>query len=99
MQGRSLYSRCRPLGRSLRSRLLHGGVETPISHKAKGEHWLNPTLLVVGSIPVLTFALGTWQLQRLQWKVNLIHDLEDKIQQKPLPLPTRVKSISFTSLC
>jgi hypothetical protein len=81
------------------SRWVHGGTETTISQKAKRGYWLSPTLLVVGSIPVLTFALGTWQLQRLQWKVDLIHDLEEKMQQKPVSLPNRVKSVRFASSC
>ncbi|KAF8735214.1 hypothetical protein AX14_002479 [Amanita brunnescens Koide BX004] len=47
-------------------------------------------MMLVGTIPVLTFALGTWQLKRLKWKVNLIDELEEKLQLRPLPLPPKV---------
>ncbi|KNZ75035.1 Surfeit locus protein 1 [Termitomyces sp. J132] len=47
-------------------------------------------MLLIGFIPVFTFALGTWQLQRLKWKVNLIDELEEKLQLQPLSLPRRI---------
>ncbi|KAH9950880.1 SURF1-domain-containing protein [Amylocystis lapponica] len=40
----------------------------PSSYRAKKESLLTPTMLLVGLIPIFTFALGTWQVQRLQWK-------------------------------
>jgi surfeit locus 1 family protein len=53
--------------------------------------WLSPTIFFIGFIPVFTFALGTWQLQRLKWKVALIDELEEKLQLEPLSLPGQVK--------
>ncbi|KAG6821408.1 hypothetical protein H0H93_014205 [Arthromyces matolae] len=47
-------------------------------------------MFLVGIIPVFTFALGTWQLQRLKWKVNLIDELEEKLQLQPLVLPSKI---------
>ncbi|KAG6911618.1 hypothetical protein DXG01_011921 [Tephrocybe rancida] len=47
-------------------------------------------MLLIGFIPVFTFALGTWQLQRLKWKVNLIDELEEKLQLQPLSLPPKI---------
>ncbi|KAG5654690.1 hypothetical protein H0H81_007446 [Sphagnurus paluster] len=41
-------------------------------------------------MPFFTFALGTWQLQRLKWKVNLIDELEEKLQLQPLSLPPKI---------
>ncbi|EFE33835.1 uncharacterized protein ARB_07300 [Trichophyton benhamiae CBS 112371] len=38
-------------------------------------------------IPVTAFALGTWQVQRLEWKSNLIAKFEDRLIKPPLPLP------------
>jgi surfeit locus 1 family protein len=38
-------------------------------------------------IPVTTFCLGTWQVFRLQWKLNLIEDLEKKTTQSPVGIP------------
>jgi len=47
-------------------------------------------MLFIGFIPIFTFALGTWQLQRLQWKVALIDELEEKLQLQPLSLPDKI---------
>lgn len=47
-------------------------------------------------MPFFTFGLGTWQLQRLQWKVDLIDELEEKLQLQPLSLPKRIKSVFFS---
>ncbi|KAG8787722.1 surf-like protein [Ceratobasidium sp. 428] len=55
-----------------------------------GFSWTSPTTLVLGSIPIFTFGLGTWQIQRLQWKVALIDELEEKARREPLILPKRI---------
>ena len=49
-----------------------------------------PGLLVLAVIPVTAFALGTWQVQRLGWKTELIARFEDRLVRAPLPLPPRV---------
>ena len=59
--------------------------------KARRDSWLNPTIFVLGFIPIFTFALGTWQLQRLQWKINLIDELKEKLEREPITLPRLVK--------
>jgi cytochrome oxidase assembly protein ShyY1 len=41
-------------------------------------------------IPVTAFALGTWQIQRLKWKTDLIAKCEDRLVRPPLPLPPRI---------
>lgn len=41
-------------------------------------------------IPITAFALGTWQVQRLDWKTKLIAKLEDQLVKPPLPLPPRI---------
>lgn len=41
-------------------------------------------------IPIISFALGSWQIQRLEWKTNLIAKYEDRLVRDPLPLPPRV---------
>ena len=48
-------------------------------------------MLFIGFIPILSFGLGTWQLRRLQWKVALIDELEEKLQLEPLSLPERIE--------
>lgn len=58
---------------------------------AKRYSMLSPTMLLVGIIPFFTFALGTWQVQRLQWKINLIDEVREKMEREPITLPNRVK--------
>ncbi|PNY24424.1 Cytochrome oxidase assembly protein shy1 [Tolypocladium capitatum] len=41
-------------------------------------------------IPITAFALGTWQVQRLGWKTELIAKFEDRLVREPLPLPPHV---------
>ena len=42
------------------------------------------------TIPATSFALGTWQVQRLEWKKGLIRDLEAKTQGHIIPLPENI---------
>ncbi|XP_073455615.1 surfeit locus protein 1 [Aquarana catesbeiana] len=39
-------------------------------------------------IPVATFSLGTWQVQRRKWKLKLIEQLESQVNATPIPLTT-----------
>lgn len=55
-------------------------------------------MVVVGIIPFFTFALGTWQLKRLKWKINLIDELEEKLQLPPLTLPSKIKYVLALNL-
>ena len=48
-------------------------------------------MILVGCVPIVTFALGTWQVQRLKWKVALIDELEEKLEREAIPLPPHVK--------
>ena len=54
------------------------------NYKAKREPWITPTMVLVGLIPIFTFALGTWQVQRLKWKVAFIDELEEKLQREAI---------------
>lgn len=47
-------------------------------------------MLILAIIPIAAFALGTWQVQRLKWKSELIAKCEDRILRPPLPLPGRI---------
>eukprot|EP00062_Callorhinchus_milii_P017258 gi/632969407/ref/XP_007901070.1/ PREDICTED: surfeit locus protein 1 [Callorhinchus milii] len=38
-------------------------------------------------IPVSAFGLGTWQVQRRKWKLQLIAELQERCNTEPLPLP------------
>lgn len=52
---------------------------------------VSPAILVIGFIPIFTFALGTWQVRRRRWKLDLIEQLNDQLQREPLELPNYVK--------
>lgn len=41
-------------------------------------------------IPVTAFLLGTWQVQRLDWKTKLLAKFEDRLTRPPLPLPPQI---------
>ncbi|KAK2758054.1 surf-like protein [Arachnomyces sp. PD_36] len=49
-----------------------------------------PGLIILALIPITAFALGTWQVQRLDWKSKLIATLEDRLVKPPLPLPPAI---------
>lgn len=51
-----------------------------------------PFIVLLGFMPVFTFALGTWQVKRLQWKLDMIQQLEDKLNQTPVGLPPKIES-------
>ncbi|THV07631.1 mitochondrial protein required for respiration [Dendrothele bispora CBS 962.96] len=65
-------------------------ANVPALYKPRKEPWITPTMILVGFIPFFTFGLGTWQLYRLKWKINLIDELEEKLQLQPLSLPRRI---------
>ncbi|XP_032129156.1 surfeit locus protein 1-like, partial [Sapajus apella] len=52
--------------------------------KAEDDSFLRWVLLL---IPVTAFGLGTWQVQRRKWKLNLIAELESRVLAEPVPLP------------
>ncbi|PHH76414.1 hypothetical protein CDD82_3993 [Ophiocordyceps australis] len=47
-------------------------------------------IILLALIPLTAFALGTWQVQRLGWKTQLMAKLEDRLVRPPLPLPPHV---------
>ncbi|WWC69783.1 uncharacterized protein I206_103726 [Kwoniella pini CBS 10737] len=51
---------------------------------------LRPTTLVLICVPILTGFLGVWQLKRLQWKLNLIEEVDRNLQKKPMLLPDNI---------
>ncbi|OWK10120.1 hypothetical protein Celaphus_00005077, partial [Cervus elaphus hippelaphus] len=52
--------------------------------KSEDESFLRWFLLL---IPVTAFGLGTWQVQRRKWKLQLIAELESRVMAEPIPLP------------
>ncbi|KAF8898983.1 mitochondrial protein required for respiration [Infundibulicybe gibba] len=72
-------------------RFAHSDSSTvPTIFKSRRDPWINPTMLLLGFMPFFTFGLGTWQLQRLQWKIALIDELEEKLELAPLSLPQKI---------
>ncbi|GCC46819.1 hypothetical protein chiPu_0031066, partial [Chiloscyllium punctatum] len=62
------------------------GVNISTATVASGsDDWLLKWALLL--IPVSTFSLGTWQVQRRKWKLQLIKDLQERTRSEPLPLP------------
>lgn len=49
-----------------------------------------PGLIILALIPITALALGTWQIQRLGWKTDLIKKFEDRLVRDPLPLPPSI---------
>ena len=47
-------------------------------------------LTVLAAIPITSFILGCWQVQRLGWKTDLIAKFEDRLVRDPLPLPPQI---------
>src|SRR5204863_6516494 len=41
----------------------------------------------VVAMPITSFALGTWQVYRLQWKKKLIEQYTENLRQPPIILP------------
>ncbi|CAL1683962.1 unnamed protein product [Lasius platythorax] len=39
------------------------------------------------SVPIATFALGTWQIKRWRWKLDLIENLRHRTAAEPIDLP------------
>lgn len=58
-------------------------ISTKRKHNALG-------LTILALIPITAFALGSWQVQRLDWKTKLIAKFEDRLVRPPLPLPPRI---------
>lgn len=90
--------------RSLRSKLNVSQVlrfsrahnaSIPTIYKPRKERYITATMVLLGTIPVFAFSLGVWQVQRLKWKVNLIDELEEKLQLPPLTLPRRIKRVFY----
>ncbi|XP_012520150.1 PREDICTED: surfeit locus protein 1 isoform X2 [Propithecus coquereli] len=65
------------------SRCGSSAAEAPAT-KAEEDSFLQWFLLL---IPVTAFGLGTWQVQRRKWKLNLIAELESRVLAEPIPLP------------
>ena len=48
-------------------------------------------MFVLGLMPLVTFGLGSWQIKRLNWKLKMIDQLEEKLNQNMVRLPARIE--------
>jgi surfeit locus 1 family protein len=65
---------------------------------ATGRKRINPFLTVLGLLLVLLFAsLGTWQVYRLQWKLDLIARVEARVHAAPVAPPPRARWAGITA--
>jgi len=55
--------------------------------------------MLVGLLAVLAvlLGLGTWQVQRLQWKTDLIHRVEARLAAEPVPVPGPDRWVGITA--
>uniref|UniRef100_A0A668AXN4 SURF1-like protein n=1 Tax=Myripristis murdjan TaxID=586833 RepID=A0A668AXN4_9TELE len=81
-----LLSRLPPL-RSTQGRLVNFGRQcsSTAATAEKGEDSFLKWFLLL--IPATTFGLGTWQVKRRQWKMQLIAELQSLTAAEPIPLP------------
>ncbi|KAG8190390.1 hypothetical protein JTE90_022033 [Oedothorax gibbosus] len=46
------------------------------------------------SVPIATFCLGTWQVKRRSWKLNLIDEVKKQIESPPVDFPEDLEELS-----
>lgn len=66
----------------------------PATQPSQYKSRARPFVFVLGLMPIFTFGLGTWQIQRLQWKLDMIDQLENKLHKDPVRLPARIESVN-----
>lgn len=54
---------------------------------------------VLLTIPVVTFGLGTWQISRRNWKLNLIEELQAKSRATPVDLLQNLDKLQELEYC
>ncbi|XP_073697313.1 surfeit locus protein 1 [Garra rufa] len=62
-----------------------------VAETGKGEDSFLKWFLLL--IPATTFCLGTWQVRRRKWKLELIRDLQSLTTSEPIPLPVEPMEI------
>lgn len=65
-------------------------VDTPAKLISTKRKHTTLGVLALALIPFTAFGLGSWQVQRLDWKTKLIAKFEDRLVRPPLPLPPRI---------
>ncbi|KAK4555228.1 surf-like protein [Recurvomyces mirabilis] len=65
-------------------------VDNPPTLVRSGRKHNRYGLALLASIPLISFGLGCWQVQRLTWKTDLVARFEDRLVRDPLPLPPQI---------
>uniref|UniRef100_T1JHR0 SURF1-like protein n=1 Tax=Strigamia maritima TaxID=126957 RepID=T1JHR0_STRMM len=60
---------------------------------------VSPRNYILLIIPIATFGLGTWQIQRRKWKLNLIKSLEEKTRTPPIEFPWDLDELKNLEYC
>ncbi|GAA5866544.1 hypothetical protein JCM8547_005450 [Rhodosporidiobolus lusitaniae] len=68
----------------------HASSASHVSQTARDKLRARPFLILVGIMPLFTLGLGIWQVKRLNWKLDLIQQLDDKLHQAPVRLPAKI---------
>jgi hypothetical protein len=95
---RALPSLSRPtsfprIGRNVRSQIRQStnSSQSHARQETLGAQIMRPTTIVLILVPIFTFGLGCWQIQRLRWKVGLIEEVERNMKREPMVLPAHIK--------
>ncbi|XP_006624467.1 surfeit locus protein 1 [Apis dorsata] len=79
----------KPYNRSFKTNLFENKYDNSYDSKEKIS-FVEYCLL---SIPICAFMLGTWQIQRLQWKRSLIDKLKSRTNHEPIELPENLEDL------
>lgn len=61
----------------------------PPEFRLMGFYCIHLYALYFQAVPIGTFCLGTWQVQRRQWKLNLIDELDSKTKAAAIQFPEK----------
>lgn len=73
----------------------HHGPDGRFGHPRERSAFAIIPMMLLPLMPFVCLGLGIWQVKRLNWKVNLIEDLQDKLQRAPMMLPRNVNLVEL----
>ncbi|KAJ2514879.1 surf-like protein [Coemansia sp. RSA 2049] len=84
--------RCQVRTRTLRSYSQRLDADDSVSHAEWKSRLFSWKTILMCSVPLIAFGLGTWQVQRLKWKLALLDEVNDRMHRRPIALPLRATS-------
>lgn len=87
------FTRSWPLVASLPTTQLAPVRRMATTAAATGIRSVGPMGIFLLIVPIGTFCLGTWQVQRRQWKLNLIAELDEKTKTSTIPFPENLDEL------